>query len=95
MKKLILFNLIALAHASNSHITKDESSGGGWILGILFFVFIAWAVSKPSLCSVCGLRLKRKYYSWKIEDKTQYLCPKCNSRMEGKVSKQAFKNKFG
>lgn len=46
-------------------------------------------------CDICGLDIKRTYHEWKIGGKKQILCPNCNSQMERKVSRSAFKNKFG
>jgi ribosome-binding protein aMBF1 (putative translation factor) len=63
------------------------------IIGIILLLIIA-AFSGHGKCDICGLPIKKKYYKWEIEGKTQKLCPKCNSQMERKVSKEAFKKKF-
>lgn len=49
-------------------------------------------MKKGSLtCSVCGVRIIRVSYFWGNDR----MCPKCNNRMKNKVSKEAFKSKFG
>jgi hypothetical protein len=65
------------------------------VLGALFGIGVLAALSGNVRCSVCGVPLKRKTYTWTLNGKTQKVCPKCNSRMENKVSKDAFKSKFG
>ena len=67
----------------------------GWIIGIIILIVIIALLCKQKKCDVCGLDIKRKFYTWEIDGKKQTLCPKCNSQMERKVSKQAFKNRFG
>ena len=63
---------------------------------VLFIVVIIVAeIFKPRRCSVCNSPFKRKYYKWKIAGKNQYLCPACSARMDRKVSKQKFEQKFG
>lgn len=66
-----------------------------WIIGIIVLIFIISVFAGPGKCDVCGLPIKKKHYTWKIDGKKQKLCPKCNSQMERKVSKDAFKSKFG
>jgi hypothetical protein len=68
-----------------------------WIIliGICVASIIVSIIFRPPKCDVCGLGIKKISYSWKIGGKKQKLCPKCNSRMERKVSKEAFKSKFG
>lgn len=79
---------------SEQHQSRSCGSGIGWVVGIVVFLFIIGSLAKPTTCSVCGQALKRNSYTWTIEGKKQVLCPKCNSRMENKVSKEAFKAKF-
>ncbi|BFM13551.1 hypothetical protein R50072_37040 [Simiduia litorea] len=62
-------------------------------LGVLLLVGAYFAT--PNSCYVCGQSIKKTYYTWKIEGKKRVLCPKCNTQMERKVSKQAFSKKFG
>ena len=66
---------------------------------IIVFLVIAVVLysifSGPRRCNVCDLPIKRTYYNWKIEGKDQKLCPKCNTQMERRVSKERFTNRFG
>ena len=67
-----------------------------WIIGaVVLVVIIALLCKQKKRCDVCGLDIKRKSYTWKIDGKKQTLCPKCNSQVERRVSRDAFKNKFG
>lgn len=67
-----------------------------WIvIGIVVVLLILAAFAAPGKCSICGLPLKRKYYNWTIRGQKQTLCPKCNGQMERKISREAFKQKFG
>jgi hypothetical protein len=66
------------------------------IVGLVLFILVFFTIFKlQRTCDVCGLPIKRKYYSWTIDGKKQTLCPKCSSRLENKVSKSAFKSRFG
>lgn len=65
------------------------------IIALVVAVFIMALLRKQQRCDICGLDIKRKSYTWKIDGKKQTLCPKCNSQMERKISRDAFKNKFG
>lgn len=67
----------------------------GWIIVVLVAAAILNDIFKPKRCSVCKQRFKRKYATWKIGGKKMHLCPNCNSRMERKVSKERFDQKFG
>lgn len=66
-----------------------------WIIGIVILLVLVVMFGKPSSCDVCGQSIKKTYYKWKIAGKKQVMCPKCNSQMERKVSKEAFNKKFG
>jgi ribosome-binding protein aMBF1 (putative translation factor) len=69
-----------------------------WVIGIIVVVVILsiiGALAGPGSCDVCGQGIKKKYYTWQIDGKKQKLCPKCNTQMERKISKEAFKKKFG
>jgi len=76
--------------------TPAKTGGGGLIIMLVLIglVVIGAMRSSKSNCDMCGAGLKNKSYSWKIEDKKQTLCPKCNSRMENRQSKIAFKAAF-
>jgi len=64
--------------------------------GVIFGILILLAVIvNPGRCSVCRVPIKRKYYIWKTNGEKLRLCPKCNSQMERKVSRDAFKSKYG
>ncbi len=65
------------------------------ILAICAFYFIYRIVKKPSKCDVCGSPFRRKHYKVTIAGKYQWLCPNCNTQMEKKNSKEAFKVKIG
>lgn len=70
----------------------------GWIiflLVIIIFPVIIGILTRPGECDVCGMPLKRTCYTWTLEGTKQKLCPRCNARMENKVSKEAFREKFG
>lgn len=88
-----------LAHASTSTDFLTDNPIGVVILvatvAILFILGLIAAVNTPKNCDVCGLPIKQKYHTWTIQGQKQTLCPKCNARMESKVSKAAFKSKFG
>ncbi|MCK5563770.1 MAG: hypothetical protein KAJ07_00865 [Planctomycetes bacterium] len=64
-------------------------------IGIVILVIIVALFSQGSSCYVCDLPIKKKSYRWDLDGKRRTLCPKCNSQMERKISKEAFKNKFG
>jgi hypothetical protein len=61
----------------------------------LVIVVVAAAFVTPAKCDICGLPIKRTSYTWTIGGKKQKLCPRCSSRMENKISKSAFKSRFG
>ena len=65
------------------------------ILLVIGTVIVVLACAKPSKCDVCGLPIKRTSHMWTIQGEKKRLCPKCNSQMERKVSKAAFKSKYG
>lgn len=67
----------------------------GWLIGILVALLLVAALAGPGRCNVCNLPIKRKYYTWKLDGRKNKLCPKCNSQMERKVSREAFKSKYG
>jgi ribosome-binding protein aMBF1 (putative translation factor) len=67
----------------------------GWIIGIVVVLVVLVAFAGPGKCDVCGQPIKKTSYTWKIEGKKQKLCPKCNVQMERRVSKEAFKKRFG
>ncbi len=66
-----------------------------WIIGIIIVVLIIAVFSGSAKCDICNLPIKKKSYTYKIGGKKQTLCPKCNSQMEHKISKEAFKKRFG
>jgi len=66
-----------------------------WVIGGIILLVIIVLFCKPSRCAICGLTIKKKYYTWEINGKNRKICPKCNNQMEHKVSKEAFKKKFG
>jgi hypothetical protein len=81
-------------------LTNGAHSDGMTMLHVLAIIIalvvtIIAAVSHRWHCDVCGLPIRRKYYKWKIEGKDQVLCPKCNAKMERKVSNKVFKDRFG
>jgi hypothetical protein len=66
-----------------------------WIIVIIvIFSVIVGISNRQRYCDVCGLPLKRSYYTWTLEGKNEKLCPNCNARMEKKVSRDAFNEKF-
>jgi ribosome-binding protein aMBF1 (putative translation factor) len=62
------------------------------IIGMLFVLAV---VASPGRCSICNVPIKKKYYKWRIDGKKSRLCPKCNGQMERKVSRDAFKSRYG
>ncbi len=64
------------------------------ILFVVFVIIVALSCEQGN-CDICGLSIKRKYYTWEIGGKKQKLCPKCNAQMERRVSNNAFKERFG
>ncbi len=66
-----------------------------WLVALIIFFVIGAIFGKPSSCSICGQSIKKTYYKWTISGKKQTLCPKCNSQMERKISKEAFNRRFG
>lgn len=66
-----------------------------WLIFGFLVIMVIGAFVGPGKCGVCGVGLKKKSYTWKVDGKNQKLCPKCNSQMERKVSKEAFSKKFG
>lgn len=65
-----------------------------WIIGVLIVWVVLKAFSGSGRCDVCNQAIKKTYYTWKIEGKKQKLCPRCNTKMESRVSSQAFRKKF-
>jgi len=68
------------------------------LIALVFFAFavgIIREIMKPRRCSVCNSPFKRRYYTWTIGGKKQHMCPGCSSRMDRKISKQKFEQKFG
>ncbi|MDE0568398.1 MULTISPECIES: hypothetical protein [Shewanella] len=65
-----------------------------WVIGIIVIIILGAIFGKPSSCDVCGQSIKKTYYKWTIGGKKQVMCPKCNSQMERKISKEAFNKKF-
>jgi hypothetical protein len=68
-------------------------AGGIAVLIICAVVQNKGGGGKPAVtkCSVCGGYIVRKYFIWGSD----MMCPRCNGRMKNKVSKDAFKNRFG
>jgi len=66
-----------------------------WAIALVVIVFIISIFAPTKRCDVCRVPIKRKYYRWTIEGKKTMLCPKCNAQMERRVSKSAFKGRFG
>ncbi|MFM9756678.1 hypothetical protein ACKKBH_07110 [Aeromonas dhakensis] len=66
-----------------------------WLVALIIFIVIAAIFGKPSSCCICGPSIKNTYYKLTISGKKQALCPKCNSQMERKISKEAFNRRFG
>ena len=66
-----------------------------WLICFIIIVLIYKKLSLPKSCNICNVRFKKGYYPWTIYGKNQKLCPKCNNRMENKLSKEAFNDKFG
>lgn len=66
-----------------------------WVIGIIVLIVLGAIFGKPTSCDVCGQSIKKTYYTWKISGKKQHMCPKCNTQMERKVSKESFNKKFG
>lgn len=64
-------------------------------VGLVLLIGVLIAGYEETRCGVCGLPIHRISYSWMIGGKKQRLCPRCSSRMKNKVSKAAFKSKFG
>lgn len=64
------------------------------IIGVIALVILG-ALTRPRKCDVCGAEFKKKHYRWRMNGKKLKLCPRCNSQMERKVSRQAFKRRFG
>ena len=66
---------------------------------IIIFLVVAYVLyskfSGSRRCDVCDLPIKKTYYNWEIEGKDQKLCPKCNTQMERRISKERFTNRFG
>jgi hypothetical protein len=89
--------MVMLAHAASTDLSDNPA--GLVIIGvtvvILFVIILIAAAQEPKKYDVCGLPIKQKYYTWTIQGQKQILCPKCSSQMERKVSKAAFKSKFG
>lgn len=74
----------------------------GWVYYLIGLVTVAIigfvlliALKERMRCDVCGLPIVRISYLWTIGGSKQRLCPRCSSRMKNKVSKEAFKSKFG
>lgn len=67
----------------------------GWVIAFIVIVSLISIFTPGRRCDVCKLPIKRKYYRWVIEGKKTVLCPKCNTQMERRVSKGAFKGRFG
>ena len=66
------------------------------IIGIaILYMIYRLIFSKPRKCYICGLSFKKVRYKWKLNGKPQWLCPRCNTQMEIKSSKEAFKAKIG
>jgi ribosome-binding protein aMBF1 (putative translation factor) len=65
------------------------------VIGVIILIVVIALFCKAGRCDVCGLDIKKKYYTWEIDGRKQRLCPKCNAQMERGVSKEAFKKKFG
>jgi transcription initiation factor IIE alpha subunit len=66
-----------------------------WFIIFIVIIFVLAAAAGNGRCDICNLPIKRTYYKWTIAGEKQKLCPKCNSQMERKVSRNSFKNKFG
>ena len=66
-----------------------------WLIGLVVLFILAAIFGGPGRCDVCRAPIKKAYYTWKLEGKKQKLCPHCNAQMERRISKQAFKNRFG
>ncbi len=65
-----------------------------WIAGlvglVLMILILGW-LSPPTKCQVCGNPLRKTSYKWELEDKRVTVCPKCNTALERKRSREAIK----
>jgi DNA-directed RNA polymerase subunit RPC12/RpoP len=88
---------VAPCSLSNPTKTSSSSSDSSSILSVLGFmaalIFLG-SLFVSRKCTVCGTRIKKKYFTWKINGEKEVMCPKCNSRMENRMSRQAFSRKF-
>jgi ribosome-binding protein aMBF1 (putative translation factor) len=68
-----------------------------WMIALLLFAALiaVAAFSAPGKCDVCGRTFKRTVYRWTIGGAKKKMCPTCNRQMERRVSRSAFKSKFG
>lgn len=79
--------------------TKTSKSATGdnpifGVLGVILVLGFLVSLFGSRKCTVCGTRIKKKYFTWKVNGEKEVMCPKCNSRMESRVSRQAFNRKF-
>ena len=65
------------------------------VLFVLAFVLELIKAAWKGSCGVCNATIRKTSYRWKIDGKTVRMCPRCNSRMEGRKSRTAFEEKFG
>ncbi len=64
-----------------------------WILGIVIVVVLILFVSRrPSRCDACGIPIKRRFHTWKVDGVRKHLCPRCNQGFERHKSKQGLDN---
>jgi hypothetical protein len=75
-----------------------------WICGLLGFFAVLFVLgfvlelikaSWKGSCGVCNATIRKTSYRWKIDGKMVRMCPRCNSRMEGRQSRSAFDARFG
>ncbi len=48
----------------------------------------------PDSCYICGVKLKKSSYKWKLDRASRHVCPNCNRSLERKQSQAAISDLF-
>lgn len=62
----------------------------GYFLILIIIAIVAYQVTRPSHCDICGNKFLRVYHTWNIGGVKKHLCPHCNSQMRRKNSASHF-----
>jgi hypothetical protein len=87
--------LIAQTTSTPFGVDQLWPTGCCCVISLVVVGLVVASIGQGRTCGICGDRIKRRYYSWKIEGKKMALCPNCNRGLERRKSRDALERRFG